>query len=109
MAADVLDDCALVIMAKAPRAGHVKTRLAHVLAPEAIVALYRCLIEDTLALARAVGAPRIAVLCPSGHQDELARSLAIEVNPQERAGLAPRPDSASRVPAAPRCRRVTAF
>src|SRR5439155_232604 len=58
MAADTLDDCALVIMAKAPRAGHVKTRLAQVLAPEAIVAVYRCLIEDTLALARAVGAPR---------------------------------------------------
>ena len=109
MAADVLDDCALVIMAKAPRAGHVKTRLAHVLAPEAIVALYRCLIEDTLALARAVGAPRIAVVCPSGHQDELARWLGIEVIAQEGDGLAAGLESAFRVLVGAGCRRVIAL
>src|SRR5262249_38641148 len=39
---------ALIIMAKAPRAGHVKTRLAGRLLDEAIVNLYRCMIEDTL-------------------------------------------------------------
>ena len=109
MAADVLDDCALVIMAKAPRAGHVKTRLAQVLAPEAIVALYRCLIEDTLALARAVGAPRIAVVCPSGHQDELARWLGIEVIAQEGDGLAAGLESAFRVLVGAGCRRVIAL
>ena len=109
MAADMLDDCALVIMAKAPRAGHVKTRLAQVLAPEAIVALYRCLIEDTLALARAVGAPRIAVVCPAGHEDELAAWLGIEVIAQEGDGLAAALESAFHVLLGAGCRRVIAF
>jgi rSAM/selenodomain-associated transferase 1 len=109
MAADALDDCALVIMAKAPRAGQVKTRLGHVLAPEAIVALYRCLIEDTLALARAVGAARIAVVCPSGHQDELARWLGIEVIAQEGDGLAAGLESAFHVLVGEGCRRIIAL
>jgi len=109
MAAGTLEDCALVIMAKAPRTGHVKTRLARVLAPEAIVALYRCLIEDTLALARAVGAQRIAVVCPSGHQDELARWLGIEVIGQEGDGLPAGLESAFRILLAAGCRRVIAL
>ena len=50
--ADPLHDCALVIMAKAPCAGRVKTRLEPAVPPDALVALYRCLIEDTVALAR---------------------------------------------------------
>ncbi len=109
MAADTLDECALVIMAKAPRAGQVKTRLAPVLAPEAIIALYRCLIEDTLALARAVGVPRIAVVCPSGHQAELARWLGIEVIAQDGDGLAAGLESAFRVLVGAGCRRVIAL
>ena len=44
---------ALVVMAKAPRPGHVKTRLARSLRHDAEVTLYRCLMEDTIALARA--------------------------------------------------------
>ena len=57
--ADPLHDCALVIMAKAPCAGRVKTRLEPVVPPDALVALYRCLIEDTVSLARDAGVPRI--------------------------------------------------
>ena len=53
--ADPLHDCALVIMAKAPCAGRVKTRLEPAVPPDALVALYRCLIEDTVALARQTG------------------------------------------------------
>jgi uncharacterized protein len=109
MAAETLDECAVVIMAKAPRPGQVKTRLAPVLAPEAIVALYRCLIEDTLALARAVGVPRIAVVCPSGHQAELARWLGIEVIAQDGDGLAAGLESTFRVLVSAGCRRVIAL
>ena len=43
---------ALIVVAKAPRPGHVKTRLAPSLDAEAIVTLYRCLIGDTLELDR---------------------------------------------------------
>ena len=39
----------LVIMAKAPRPGAVKTRLAQSLFVEAVTELYRCLLDDTLA------------------------------------------------------------
>jgi len=107
--ADTLETCALVIMAKAPRAGQVKTRLAPALAPQDIVALYRCLIEDTLALARAVGVPRIAVVCPSGHEDELARWLGIEVIAQNGDGLAAGLESAFQVVCGSGCRRVIAL
>jgi len=109
IAADTLEACALVIMAKAPRAGQVKTRLGPVLASEDIVALYRCLIEDTVALARAVGVPRIAVVCPPGHEDELARWLGIEVIPQTGAGLAAGLESAFRTVCDAGCRRVIAL
>jgi rSAM/selenodomain-associated transferase 1 len=109
MAAHTLDDCALVIMAKAPRAGQVKTRLASALATQDIVTLYRCLIEDTVGLARAVGVPRIAVVCPSGHEDELARWLGIEVIAQDGDGLAAGLESAFRVVCGPGCGRVVAL
>src|SRR5262249_8734745 len=62
---------ALVVVAKAPRTGHVKTRLAPSLAPEAIVALYRCLVEDTLDLARSVPDTRVAVVCPGADVAEV--------------------------------------
>src|SRR5262249_6861862 len=73
-----LHDCALVIMAKAPRAGRVKTRLEPAVPPDALVALYRCLIEDTVGLARRARVPRIAVVCPVGGGDDVARWRATE-------------------------------
>ena len=66
-------DRVLVIMAKAPRLGAVKTRLAPSLSPEAVTAFYRCLLEDTLALARSLGDVEVAVMCPDSDVDELAR------------------------------------
>src|SRR5260370_89609 len=41
----------LVVMAKAPKPGMVKTRLTESLPSPAVTALYRCLLEDTIALA----------------------------------------------------------
>ena len=65
----------LVIMAKAPRPGAVKTRLTPSLPLQAVAAFYRCLLEDTLALARSLGRVEVAIMCPDSDVNELA-SLA---------------------------------
>jgi rSAM/selenodomain-associated transferase 1 len=68
-------DRVLVIMAKAPRPGAVKTRLTPNLSPEAVTALYCCLLDDTLALARSleVAGVEVAIMCPESDVNELAR------------------------------------
>ena len=66
-------DRVLVIMAKAPRPGAVKTRLAPSLSPEAVTAFYCCLLDDTLELARSLGDVEVAVMCPDSDVNELAR------------------------------------
>jgi rSAM/selenodomain-associated transferase 1 len=65
----------LVVMAKAPRPGMVKTRLAQSLSVEAVTELYCCLLDDTLALARSLklGGVEVAIMCPESDVDELAR------------------------------------
>jgi len=69
-------DCVLVIMAKAPRPGAVKTRLARALSPEAVIAFYRCLLEDTLELALSMCDVEVAIMCPIADVDELQRFSA---------------------------------
>jgi uncharacterized protein len=68
-------DRVLVIMAKAPRLGAVKTRLASSLSPEAVTAFYCCLLDDTLALARSfeVASVKVAIMCPESDVSELAQ------------------------------------
>ena len=66
-------DRVLVIMAKAPRPGAVKTRLTPSLSPAAVTALYCCLLDDTLALARSLSDVEVAVMCPDSDVNELAR------------------------------------
>jgi rSAM/selenodomain-associated transferase 1 len=66
-------DRVLVIMAKAPRLGAVKTRLTPSLPLQAVTAFYRCLLGDTLALARALGGVEIAIMCPDSDVNDLAR------------------------------------
>lgn len=80
----------LVIMAKAPRLGRVKTRLTESLPPAAVLALYRCLLEDTLALAKSLPSVEVAVMCPEQDQDELARLVgkSVQVVAQKGQGLA---------------------
>lgn len=63
----------LVIMAKAPRPGEVKTRLTSSLSPAAVTALYCCLLDDTLALAQSLGDVEVAIMCPDSDVNELAR------------------------------------
>jgi uncharacterized protein len=80
----------LVIMAKAPKPGMVKTRLTGSLPSPAVTALYRCLLEDTLALATSLTSVEVAVMCPESDQDELARLVGnrVQVMAQEGEGLA---------------------
>ena len=58
-------DGMLVIMAKAPRPGMVKTRLAQSLSVEAVTELYRCLLDDTMALAHSLRSVKVAIMCPA--------------------------------------------
>ena len=89
---------ALIIMAKAPRVGHVKTRLAATLPAEAVVDLYRSMLEDTLDLARSVGTDAVAIVCPASDLVDLAGWLpAIEIVGQQGEGLAAGLASAFRI------------
>jgi rSAM/selenodomain-associated transferase 1 len=83
-------DRVLVIMAKAPRPGAVKTRLAPSLSPEAVAAFYCCLLEDTLALARSLGDVEVAIMCPDSDVSELAQLAGSEASvvAQKGEGLA---------------------
>jgi rSAM/selenodomain-associated transferase 1 len=83
-------DRVLVVMAKAPRPGGVKTRLTPDLSPETVTAFYCCLLEDTLALARSLGDVEVAIMCPDTDVNELARLAGKEVSvvAQKGAGLA---------------------
>jgi len=80
----------LVIMAKAPKPGMVKTRLIESLPSPAVTALYRCLLEDTLALAKSLTSVEVAVMCPESDQGELAHLFghAVQVVAQKGEGLA---------------------
>jgi len=83
-------DCTLVIMAKAPKLGMVKTRLAQCLPPPVVTALYRCLLEDTMALAQSLGRIEVAIMCPASDRDDLTRLAgdAVCVVAQTGEGLA---------------------
>ena len=80
----------LVIMAKAPRPGLVKTRLANSLPSSAITALYLSLLDDTFALAKSLTGVEVAVMCPEPDKDELAHLFgnAVQVVAQKGEGLA---------------------
>jgi uncharacterized protein len=80
----------LVIMAKAPKPGEVKTRLSQHLPSPAVTALYRCLLEDTVALAKSLTNVEVAVMCRESDKEELAALLgrAVPIVTQQGEGLA---------------------
>ena len=80
----------LAIMAKAPRPGAVKTRLTSSFSAAAVTAFYRCLLDDTLALARSLRDVEVAIMCPESDVNELAQLAggAASVVAQEGEGLA---------------------
>ena len=80
----------LVIMAKAPKPGAVKTRLSQSLPASATAALYRCLLEDTVALAKSLSGVEVAVMCRRSDQEDLAGLLghSTQIVAQNGEGLA---------------------
>lgn len=83
-------DRVLVIMAKAPRPGSVKTRLASTISSDAVAGFYHCLLEDTLLMARSLNDVELAIMCPESDVDDLARFVGRDVSvvAQRGAGLA---------------------
>src|SRR5262245_56805554 len=80
----------LVIMAKAPNPGMVKTRLSQSLPSPAVTALYRCRLEDTVALAKSLTGVEVAVMCRESDKEELADLLGdtVQIVAQKGEGLA---------------------
>jgi rSAM/selenodomain-associated transferase 1 len=101
----------LVIMAKAPRPGGVKTRLAPSLSVEAVIGFYCCLLRDTLALAQSLGDVSVAIMCPDSDVNELAKLAGnhASVVAQKGEGLAAGLTSVFAHFASERHRRVIAF
>jgi rSAM/selenodomain-associated transferase 1 len=77
-------------MAKAPKPGRVKTRLTQRLPVEAVTELYRCLLDDTMALTRLLRTVDVAIMCPASDAEELTRLTrgAVSVVAQKGEGLA---------------------
>lgn len=80
----------LVIMAKAPRPGSVKTRLAQHLSLQSVTELYRCLLNDTIALAQGIDHVEVAIMCPASDVEELSRTVdkTVPIVAQTGLGLA---------------------
>jgi rSAM/selenodomain-associated transferase 1 len=83
-------DRVLVIMAKAPRPGEVKTRLTSSLSPEAVTGFYCCLLDDTLALARSLKLSdvEVAIMCPASDVNELAQLAGAQLANNEASVIA---------------------
>jgi hypothetical protein len=77
-------------MAKAPRLGSVKTRLAESLPLQAVTELYRCLLKDTITLAQTLDQVEVAIMCRAVDVDDLSREVdtTVRVVPQTGDGLA---------------------
>jgi uncharacterized protein len=104
-------DCTLVIMAKAPRPGMVKTRLAQNFPVPAILELYRCLLDDTMALAKSLDDADVAIMCPAFDVEDLSRAAdnGVRIVAQMGDGLAAGLTSVFATFAAAGGRRVIAF
>jgi uncharacterized protein len=83
-----VSDRVLVIMAKAPRPGAVKTRLAPRLSSEAVTDFYCCLLQDTLALARSLRDVEVAIMCPETDVSELAQLAGAQLSNNEASVVA---------------------
>jgi rSAM/selenodomain-associated transferase 1 len=81
-------DRVLVIMAKAPRPGAVKTRLAPSLSHAAVTDFYCCLLDDTLALARSLTDVDVAIMCPDSDVSELAQMAGAQLANKEASVVA---------------------
>lgn len=71
---------ALAIMAKAPRAGEVKTRLCPPLSPADAAALYRCFLLDKVAQVRSLSGARAVIAFTPDTDSSLFEALAPDVD-----------------------------
>ena len=101
----------LVVMAKAPKPGRVKTRLAQSLPVETVTEFYSCLLHDTMALARSLSTVDIAIMCPASDVEDLTWLTrgVVSVVAQKGEGLAAGLTSVFAHFAAPGRQRVVAF
>jgi len=83
-------DRALVVMAKAPRPGNVKTRLAAAFSPAEAAALSIALLTDTIRLAITVPGVRVGLMCQRGETPlvQLAVRDGVAIVEQLGGGLA---------------------
>lgn len=104
-------DRVLVVMAKAPRPGRVKTRLSASYPADATVDLYRCLLSDTLDLGLSLEDTAVAIMAPADDLDDLVPLLPPSVTAvaQEGTGLAAALASVFSAFTRDRPRRVLAF
>ena len=102
---------ALFVMAKDPRAGHVKTRLCPPLDPETAAGLYRCFLLDVLDLVAAVpGVDPVVAYAPPEARAAFARLVngRFHLVPQEGTDLGARLENTFRVLFAQGYERVAA-
>ncbi len=100
----------VVVMAKAPHGGRVKTRLTPPFTPEEAAALYGCMLRDTVRMARASGLP-IAAVVPAHEAAEVAAIVGpeVEVVAQPGRGLAEALTFTFTAFAARGCQRIVAI
>ena len=100
-----------MVMAKAPEPGMVKTRLSPNLPVAAVTELYRCLLNDTIALAHSLKMVDVAIMCPASDVEELSclTPSVSDVVGQKGQGLAAGLNSAFAHFAAVGHQRVVAF
>src|SRR6266404_5521277 len=86
MTRDPGKEVALAIMAKAPMAGAVKTRLCPPLSPEDAAALYRCFLLDKIMQVRSLDGARTVIAFTPDTERDLFEELAPGVHLVEQRG-----------------------
>lgn len=85
---------ALIVFARAPEPGRVKTRLAPLLGERGAALLHARLVERTLRTAQAAGFSRILLYCSPGGRDgffdRMQKRFGVRLYPQGRGGLGER-------------------
>lgn len=71
---------AVVVMAKAPREGLVKTRLSGAYPVREVVQLSECMLRDTIALAQKLSRVQVAVMCPSEDVADIEAHVPADVH-----------------------------
>src|SRR5207247_5618689 len=86
MTRDPGKEVALAIVATAPMAGAVKTRLCPPLSPEDAAALYRCFLLDKITQVRSLEGARTVIAFPPDTERDLFEELAPGVHLVEQRG-----------------------